>query len=109
MFEGKDDVDVAAPGKPQALFQRALVALDRKLCTFYGRASAVGDREFFDAQDFPWINAIEADWRKVHAELDALLPYAAHLPNFQDISDIAGGLPRRRLEDILASAHAARA
>lgn len=53
---------------------------------FYGRASTFGDHEFFDAKDFPWVGAVEADWRKVRAELDALLPYAAYIPNFQDIS-----------------------
>lgn len=56
------------------------------LDAFYARYSRVGDREFFDAADFGWVPAIEADWRKVRAELDALLPYAAHLPNFQDLS-----------------------
>jgi ornithine lipid ester-linked acyl 2-hydroxylase len=90
---GENDVDVVAPDKPNGFLERALIAFDRKLCNFYGRASEVGNREFFDAQDFPWVNAIEADWRKVRAELDALLPYAAHLPNFQDLSrDAAGGL-----------------
>lgn len=64
-------------------FGRDLVwGLDR----FYGRASKLGDRPFFDNGDFPWIPAIEADWRKARGELDALLPYAAALPNFQDIS-----------------------
>jgi beta-hydroxylase len=87
----ENDVDVAAPDKPSNFLERAIVALDRKLCNFYGRASAVGDREFFDARDFPWVNAIEDDWRKVRAELDPLLPYAAHLPNFQDLSNAAAG------------------
>jgi beta-hydroxylase len=84
-------VDVAAPDKPPNFLERAIIALWQKYCNFYGRASAVGDREFFDAQDFPWVNAIEDDWRKVRAELDALLPYAAHLPNFQDLSNTAAG------------------
>jgi beta-hydroxylase len=58
----------------------------------FGRASTVGDHEFFDAKDFPWVDAVEADWHKVRTELDALLPYAADLPNFQDILDDAKGL-----------------
>jgi ornithine lipid ester-linked acyl 2-hydroxylase len=64
-----------------ALAKRVVWGLDK----FYARHSRLGDREFFDNEDFPWIPAIEADWRKVRAELDGLLPYAAHLPNFQDI------------------------
>jgi beta-hydroxylase len=64
----------------------ALAKLILALHSFYGRASTFGDHEFFDAEDFPWVGAVEADWRKVRAELDALLPYAAYMPNFQDLS-----------------------
>ena len=64
---------------------RLVTALFSALYRLYSRASTLGDHEFFDAEDFPWIGAIEADWRKVRAELDALLPYAASMPNFQDI------------------------
>jgi ornithine lipid ester-linked acyl 2-hydroxylase len=65
---------------------RLVMALFGALYSFYGRASTLGDHEFFDAKDFPWVGAVEADWRQVRAELDALLPYAAYMPNFQDIS-----------------------
>jgi beta-hydroxylase len=64
------------------LGRRIVWGLDR----YFGRASKLGDHEFFDTTDFPWIPSVEADWRKVRAELDALLPYAAYMPNFQDIS-----------------------
>lgn len=52
---------------------------------FIGRASIYGDHEFFDPKDFPWVGAVEADWRKVREELDALLPYAADIPAFQEL------------------------
>lgn len=61
--------------------QRMFLSLENYL----GRASTYGDKEFFDPKDFPWVTAVEADWRKVRAELDALLPYAAHMPNFQEL------------------------
>lgn len=64
------------------LGQRIIWSLDR----LYARASTIGDHAFFDNRTFPWVPAIEADWKKVRAELDVLLPYAAYLPNFQDIS-----------------------
>jgi ornithine lipid ester-linked acyl 2-hydroxylase len=71
----------------------ALAKLILALHNFYGRASTFGDQEFFDTEDFPWVGAVEADWRKVRAELDALLPYAAHMPNFQDLAkDVAGSV-----------------
>src|SRR5258708_1915833 len=57
-------------------------SLDRFFC----RSSKVGEREFYDARHFPWIRSIEADWRKVRDELEVLLPYATHMPNFQDLS-----------------------
>ncbi|MDV3136640.1 aspartyl/asparaginyl beta-hydroxylase domain-containing protein [Mycobacterium sp. 29Ha] len=64
---------------------RLVTALFSALYRLYTRSSTLGDHEFFDAKDFPWVGAVEADWRKVRAELDALMPYAASMPNFQDI------------------------
>jgi len=52
---------------------------------FIGRASIYGDQEFFDPKDFPWVGEVEADWGKVRAELDALLPYTANIPAFQEL------------------------
>ncbi|WP_156434394.1 aspartyl/asparaginyl beta-hydroxylase domain-containing protein [Mycobacterium sp. IS-1590] len=76
--------------KTQGFFARTLgrlaMAFFSALYRLYTRCSIFGDREFFDVRDFPWVEAVEADWHKVRAELDALLPYAAHMPNFQDIS-----------------------
>jgi ornithine lipid ester-linked acyl 2-hydroxylase len=68
---------------------RTLITLDQKISSFFARASTFGDREFFDTKDFPWVGAIEADWHKVRAELDALLPHTEHMPNFQDLSKVA--------------------
>jgi len=73
--------------KECGLLLRTLVVLDRELSSFYARSSMVGDHESFDPADFPWVAAVEADWRKVRAELDALLPYAAHMQNFQVSTD----------------------
>jgi beta-hydroxylase len=51
------------------------------------RASLVGDRRFFDRAQFPWIAAIEADWREARSELDEVLRYVDDIPSFQDISE----------------------
>jgi beta-hydroxylase len=56
------------------------------LDSYFGRASKVGDHEFFDNRQFPWVADIEADWAKLRTELDGLLVYTAALPNIQDIS-----------------------
>jgi len=63
------------------LSRKAISRFDR----FCARHSKVGDREVFDHRDFPWLPAIEADCRKVRAELDALLPYLAHMQNFHEV------------------------
>jgi ornithine lipid ester-linked acyl 2-hydroxylase len=65
---------------------RTFLTLNQKLSNFYARASKVGDPKFFDTKEFPWVGALEGDWQKVRAELDALLPHVAHIPNFQDLS-----------------------
>jgi ornithine lipid ester-linked acyl 2-hydroxylase len=72
----------------RGFFMRMLAHLIMELLSFYGRASILGEHEFFDVKDFPWVGAVEADWRKVRAELDAVLPYAAYVPNFQDLSKV---------------------
>ena len=63
------------------LSRKAIAAFDR-LCA---RHSKVGDAAIFDQRDFPWLPAIEADWRKVRAELDAVLPYMAHMQDYRDV------------------------
>jgi beta-hydroxylase len=50
------------------------------------RASVLPDQPFYDASTFRWVAPIEADWKLVRAELDAVLARHADLPNFQDIS-----------------------
>jgi len=65
-----------------ALGKKIVWSIDR----FYAARSRVGDHAFFDNRAFPWVPEVEANWRAVRAELDQLLPYAADLPNFQDLS-----------------------
>lgn len=64
------------------LGERALRWTDR----YFGRRSLVGDRTFFDPDEFPWVAAMEAGFPTIRAELDEVLRYQADLPNFQDIS-----------------------
>jgi beta-hydroxylase len=65
-----------------SLTKRIMWSVDR----FFARHSKVGDRAFFDNAEFAFVPALEAQWRKIRAELDALLPLVEHLPNFQDLS-----------------------
>lgn len=53
---------------------------------YFGRASKVGDKPWYDATDFPWAEEIEREWRTIRVELEPLLARRQHLPNFQDLS-----------------------
>src|SRR5262245_35245417 len=50
------------------------------------RASVLPDQPFYEPTDFPWVAPLEADWKAVRTELDAVLTRRDELPNFQDIS-----------------------
>ena len=65
-----------------AFGERALEPLERWL----GRSSLVGDKPFFEVDEFIWAAGLEASWQKIRTELDAVLEDQADLPNFQDIS-----------------------
>ncbi len=58
----------------------------RRLSTFLGRQSLVGDRAVFDAADFPWAAGLEAAAPAIRRELDAVLTRADDLPAFHEIS-----------------------
>jgi len=50
------------------------------------RQSELPVQPFYDPDAFPWVAALEANWRTIRAELDAVLAHREALPNFQDIS-----------------------
>ena len=50
------------------------------------RYSRVGNREFFDVNDFAWVARVEASWPAIRAELDQVLRFPDAIPRFQDIS-----------------------
>jgi ornithine lipid ester-linked acyl 2-hydroxylase len=45
-----------------------------------------GDRTFFEPEEFPWVSQIEAEWKSIRCELDALMTRRDKIPNFQDVS-----------------------
>ena len=52
--------------------------------------SRIGDRPFFEAEQFPWSAELENNWHLIRQELDIILEHTAELPNFQDISPDQG-------------------
>lgn len=61
---------------------RALWSLERIVT----RYSLIEDRPLLDPAAFPWARTLEANWRAVRRELEAVLQDHGRIPNFQDIS-----------------------
>lgn len=76
------------------LFQNALFRLLTRMENLNRRASLVGDREFFDADAFPWIQSVTGMTPGIQAELSAVMACRDRLPNFQDISPEQSELTR---------------
>jgi beta-hydroxylase len=58
----------------------------RQIDKLYTSSSLVATSAFFDPADFPWTTTLEDGWRLIREELDEVLKYKEHIPNFQDIS-----------------------
>ena len=61
---------------------RALKLVNRAIA----RQSKLPVQPFYRPADFAWVAPIEANWKMIRAELDAVLAHRDALPNFQDIS-----------------------
>jgi beta-hydroxylase len=70
---------------PQTFTGRWALALQDSLESFIAKASVNGDPHIYDSQTFPWAAELEADWKKIRAELDAVMVYRDQMPSFQDI------------------------
>jgi beta-hydroxylase len=57
----------------------------RRIDEFLAGQSLVGDPPVFDTRQFPWVAALEADWKRVREELDRLLEHRNLLPSLQEI------------------------
>jgi ornithine lipid ester-linked acyl 2-hydroxylase len=68
------------------LVKRAGRRFIKRVADLMARQSLVADRPVHDAQDYPFIAPLEANWRTIRAELDALLQHRARLPAFHEIS-----------------------
>jgi beta-hydroxylase len=49
------------------------------------RSSEIPTTPFLNRTEFPWAGMLEAGWRDIRAELEAVLERRESLPNFQDI------------------------
>ncbi|MEZ5839963.1 MAG: aspartyl/asparaginyl beta-hydroxylase domain-containing protein [Hyphomicrobiales bacterium] len=71
-------------------FDKGLMRLGKRIVfgldAFCVRWSKVPNKPFFEVEEFPFAAEIERQFPAIRAELDALLAYREHLPNFQDLS-----------------------
>lgn len=58
--------------------------------TLIAKFSVHGDPPIYDPRQFPWIADVEADWKKVRAELDSVMKCRDALPSFQEIMQAVG-------------------
>src|ERR1041385_5621365 len=72
-------------GLPTSLAGRVGLGLQDALESFVARVSVSGDPPIYDAKTFPWVAELEADWRKIRAELDTVMKFRDEMPSFQDI------------------------
>lgn len=49
-------------------------------------ASLVGDKPFYEKNQFPWVADIEKEWGSIRAELEAVMNSGEAIPNFLDVS-----------------------
>jgi beta-hydroxylase len=59
----------------------------RQLEKQIGNESLIGNKTFFEPQQFHWVKDLETNWLTIRQELDSLLQQVDRLPNFQDISE----------------------
>lgn len=70
--------------------QRVLERRRGGLEKLFRRFSLPGDHRFFDPALFLWAQTLEANWRAIRQELDAILKEREALPSFQQVSSRQG-------------------
>lgn len=72
-----------SPTRLQALSLRAQALVEAGVA----RVSVLADQPVYANADFPWIPAVEADWRLIRAELDSVMLERERLPSFHEVLD----------------------
>jgi beta-hydroxylase len=70
---------------PTTAIGRAALSAQNVLEAFVARASVLPDVPIYDAADFAWLAAVEAEWQSVRAELDQVMLHRDRMPSFHEI------------------------
>jgi len=69
--------------KLKAEIRKLIITYGRKIILqiqkLMGRYSLIGDRQFFEPENFPWCRDIEANWQTIRQELDEVMQHLAKL------------------------------
>ena len=71
--------------EPQTLLGRFVLGVQDVMERSVARASLHGDPAIYDSSLFPWVPEIEADWKKIRAELDQVMQFRDQMPSFHEI------------------------
>jgi aspartyl/asparaginyl beta-hydroxylase (cupin superfamily) len=56
------------------------------------QVSRHGDPHIYDTKLFPWVVAVESEWKLIRQELDAVMTFRDQMPSFQDILKEVGAI-----------------
>ena len=72
-------------GLPKNFVGRTLLGMQNVMESGVAKVSRNGDPCIYDTATFPWVAGVEADWKKVRAELDQVMQYRDQIPSFHEI------------------------
>lgn len=72
-------------GLPQTRLGRLALRAQDRLEAAVAAVSVFPDVPVYDVGWFPWVQRLEAEWRAIRAELDAVMRFRDRIPSFQDI------------------------
>jgi beta-hydroxylase len=71
--------------EPRTWLGRLVLGLQNVMERTVARTSIHGDPHIYEPAWFPWVGEIEAEWRKVRAELDQVMKFRDQMPSFHEI------------------------
>jgi len=74
---------IAGPARPAKTIQHGVLRRLVEGILFFRD----GSRTFFEPESFPWVPAVEAEWRTIREELSRVMARREDIPNFQDLSE----------------------
>ena len=78
--------------KPEGYWATKIAGVVNWVEDVVARFSIYGDPPVYNNENFPWVDDVESDWKKVRTELDGVMKYRDSMPSFQDIVKEVGAI-----------------